>query len=79
MDARSYAEGKYERLLASHFVPTKEWLPGKKLCLHCCQIGHLSFKCKSKDNWEAAAPIPVQQSVQPLLSGPEFALVTAIV
>ena len=37
----------------------KAWLIGKKLCLHCCQLGHLTFNCMSKDiDGEPAAPMP---------------------
>ena len=36
----------------------KDWLKDKKLCLHCCQPGHMSFNCESKENGKPAAPMP---------------------
>ena len=36
----------------------KEWLKDRKLCLHCCQPGHMSFDCNSKKDGKPAAPMP---------------------
>jgi len=35
----------------------KDWSIGKKLRLHCCQPGHLSFNYDSKKKREPAAPM----------------------
>jgi len=48
------------KVAAKPFRPDgeKDWLKDKKLCLHCCQPGHMSFNCESKRDGKPAAPMP---------------------
>ncbi len=40
----------------------KAWSIVRKLCLHCCQPGHLAYNCDSKQKGEPEAPMPAGAS-----------------
>ena len=52
--------GGRSKIAAKPFRPdgAKDWLKDKKLCLHCCQPGHMSFNCESEKDGQPAVPMP---------------------
>ncbi len=55
-----FNSGGKSKIAAKPFRPdgATDWLKDKKLCLHCCQLGHMSFNCESKKDGQPAAPRP---------------------